>query len=403
MKHPAYKQKIKEKMSRMIDIGVDNEKLQKPSLAIQLWGPKFKNIDVDEEEDKSVLLPESQFSIYQHINDEDCPAFKDHTIDRSKEAHFKDRKAYYSCNFGCCLKQCSCIPCKDPENYEELNTFRCPDHNPSHPKIFDETTDLAIPRRKFFVVGSKEAIYKRPKKHKHLCPPIIKLAGMKQKCKKCKEIFEDHRRNHHILHPACQICSHMDCASKNSFNLTCHVCLKSFKNKYKLTDHQFTHGQDSFYCKICEKGFTGKISYEQHIMTNHGKSPDVHKCDQCNDIFSSRANLRRHITTKHSTTQEEHNCTLCGKIFKRHDNLIKHERINHQLVRNETILPGINDEEQSFNCNICTKRFDQKFTLKRHIESIHAKKTYQCNVCGKVFNRKDNLLIHQQIHNKVVI
>ena len=402
----VYKQKIDEKISRMIDIDVDDEKLQRPSLAIQLWGPKYNNVDADEEEDESVLLHESQFSTYQHIENEDCPAYKDHTKDISKEAHFEDEKAYYPCNFGSCLKRCSCIPCKHPENYLEPNTFRCSDHNINHPKLFDESMDLSVPRRKFFSVGSKKPIYKRPKEHKHLCPPMIKLAGMKKKCKRCKEIFQDHRRNHHILHPACQICSHMDFVSRTSFNLTCHVCLKSFNNKYKLADHQFTHGDshNSFYCNICEKGFTGKFNYEQHIMTNHGESADIHKCDQCNNTFSSRTNLKRHIATKHSsTTPEEYVCTICGKIFKRADNLIKHERINHQLVRNETILPGINDEEKYFNCDICTKRFNQKCTLRRHIESTHAIKSYQCNVCGKGFNRKDTLQIHQQIHNKTVI
>ena len=47
--------------------------------------------------------------------------------------------------------------------------------------------------------------------------------------------------------------------------------------------------------------------------------------------------------------------------------------------------------------------YNQDFTLKRHIESKHAKQNvYQCNICGKGFDRKDVLQVHAQIHNRPV-
>ena len=394
----VYKTTINEKISQMVDHGMDNN-LRKPELGVQLWGPKCENLD--KEEDESVLYSESEFSTFLHVNNEDCPAYDNPSVDKSKTANFHNNIAFYPCNFGCCLQRCSCTPCNDDQGrYQEPNSFKCDDHNPDHPEMFDEDDDLAIKRRKYFHAGSKKPIFKRPKNHTELCPPKIKLAGMKKECKKCRTILDDHRRNHHILHHVCQICCHMERMSKVSFNLTCYLCLRLFKNKYRLADHMLTHDDDNpFFCVACKKGFTRKFTYEQHILSNHSDSKEDHVCSSCKINFSSSANLNRHIKTKHQTTQEDYSCNLCDKKFKRHDTLFRHERVDHNLKRNETIIPGINDEKDCFKCNFCDEIFSYKFTLKRHIEDIHAMKTYSCNMCAKTFKRKDELQIHIQVHN----
>ena len=239
---------------------------------------------------------------------------------------------------------------------------------------------------------------------KKLCPPKIKLAGMKKKCKVCRRIFNDHRKNHHVLHPACQICNHMDRASKISFALTCYACLKTFKNKYLLADHMNTHDDNNpFYCETCNEGFTRRWTLEQHIELYHKEPAEVYKCEECNINFSAQKNLKRHVKTKHSTNAEEFECKLCNRKFKRIDTLLKHETIEHNLRRDLAIIPGINDGKEVFQCDICEKTYNQKFTLRRHIESKHAKTNiHQCNICGKSFKRKDVLQVHQQIHNITV-
>ena len=192
--YKPYKPRVNDKISRLADVRVD-KKLRKPSLAFQLWGPKYHNVDVNEDEDESANISDIEYSTFCRVNVEDCPAFTDSTLDRSKKAHFQDGKSYYPCNFGCCLKPCPCIPCKSGGIYK----FCCPKHNPSHPDQFDEINDLAIPRRRFVTFDSKTPIYKRPMNHKNVAPPKIRLAGLKKKCKPCKKIFSDHRRNHLIL------------------------------------------------------------------------------------------------------------------------------------------------------------------------------------------------------------
>ena len=295
--------------------------------------------------------------------------------------------------------------CTNQDRYKTPNSFQCPDHNPDHLEMFDEGEHLAISRRKFFHHNSKQPIFDRPRAHKDLCPPKVKLAGMMKKCKKCRRIFNDHKKNHHILHPVCQICNHMDRTSKTSFDLACHICLRNFKNKYRLGDHMLTHDdKNPFYCSICEKGFTRKGTYDQHVLLKHSDLQEFYTCDECNQNFSSRSNLERHSKNKHYVEQTEYACNICTKKFNRRDNLLQHERNEHNLRRNETIIPGINDSKESFNfqCKICGKEFDRKFTLRRHIESLHAKKSYQCNVCGQFFSRKDKLQIHEVTHIRKV-
>ena len=395
---------IQQKISEMVDSCTSNDNLRKPDLGVQLWGPKFENIDTEQVEDESILYNESLFFTFQHNKSEDCPAYGDPLKQIHKKAVFFEGKASYPCNVGGCSKGCLCIPCNKTDRYQEVNSFRCPHHNPDHPDMFDEEEDLALVRRRYIEVSSKKPIYERPTNHRKLCPPKIKFAGMKKKCKACMEIFNDHRKNHHVLHPVCQLCNHMDHASKVSFALICYVCLKTFKNKYRLADHMNIHSDTNpFYCEACEVGFTRRCTLERHIKEYHRESTEAFKCSQCNTHFSSDDNLRRHVKTKHLENAEDFACNLCDRKFKRHDTLLKHEEIGHNLRSNVAILPGINDEKQIFQCDICQKVYNQKFTLRRHIESKHAKQNvYQCNICGKGFDRKDVLQVHAQIHNRPV-
>ena len=309
---------IQQKISEILDSSTSKDNLRKPDLGIQLWGPKLKNIDIQQKEDESVSYYESVFFTFQHKKSEECPAYSDTSKQIHKKPVFCNGKATYPCNVGGCSKGCLCIPCSQTDKYEEVNSFKCPHHIPDHPDMFDEAEDLALVRRLYIEVSSKKPIYERPKNHHKLCPPKIKFAGMKKKCKACTKIFDDHRKNHHVLHPACQLCNHMDHSSKVSFALTCYVCLKTFQNKYRLADHMNIQSDTNlFYCEACEEGFTRRCTLERHIKEYHRESTEAFRCSQCNTNFSSDDNLRRHVKTKHSENAEDFESNLCDRKFKR--------------------------------------------------------------------------------------
>ena len=235
---------IKNKVQQIFSNAITEKGLRKPNLGLQLWGPKFLNFDIDSDVDASDAIPENKFSTFNHVSNADCPSYTDNSKKTNETARFIEGRAYYPCNYGSCLEGCICIPCEDPEKYSEVDSFGCFNHKIDHPEMHNEVEDLSISRRQFVRFDPNMPLYKRPKEDKHICPPPIKLARMKKSCPKCKRVFNDHKRNHHILHKACQICSHMKRSSEVSFKLACCICLKTFNNKYTLSEHMGHLDQD---------------------------------------------------------------------------------------------------------------------------------------------------------------
>ena len=311
----VYKPVIKEKFQSFFNKGLTKNGLFKPRLGIQLWGPSFKELDIDLDLNASENFKEKDFSTFRHAKDADCPSYTDNSKKKNEAARFTDGKAHYPCNFTSCLEICVCIPCNDPDKSSENESFACPDHKIDHPEMFNESEDFSIPRRQFVEFKPDIPIFKRPKEDKFLCPPKIKLAQMKRSCLRCEMIFNDHVTNHHILHNACQICSHLKRLAETSFNLTCHICLKKFRDKYILFEHVKIHNDEDNpnYCHICLKGFSTKFNYNNHKLTMHGTKKEEYKCDLCEKIYASKSNLNRHIETKHSDTEPQFECSECEK------------------------------------------------------------------------------------------
>ena len=393
----VHKSTIKSKLENFFDGGTTKNGLLKPTLGIQLWGPWFKMFEIDVNTDASAELNESNFSTFRHVKNEDCPSYTDNSKKRNEKARFVKKKAYYPCNFGSCLEDCVCIPCENPGVYSSKDSFSCPIHKIDHPEMYNEQEDLSLPRRQYIEFKPNIPLYNRPKQDKYLCPPPIKLAQMKKNCRKCKRVFNDHRKNHHIIHDVCQICSHIGRLSTISFKLTCCICLKTFKDKYTLSGHMQIHEDENpNYCNECQKGFSTRFNYENHIQTTHSQTEQESMCNICEEKFSSKSNLKRHVETKHANKEQEtkFECQQCGKTFERCDNLIRHERTIHNEQRKTVILPGINENFKPYPCYICDKVYTTKFSVLRHIERSHAKKTFACNICWNTFSRNDTLQVH---------
>ena len=393
------KPKINEKIAELGDSDIGYDRLRKPNLGLQGWGPKIKILDFSSEEDSTDFIPESEFSTFQHVKISECPAYSDNSKKASHKPHFENYRAYYPCNTGSCLKLCVCKPCTNRSKYSKPNSFKCPNHSIDHPEMFDVDEDLAISRRQFVNGNIKQPIFRRPSHDSFLCPPSLNLAQMKKNCKFCINVFEDHKKHHHIIHEACQICSHLVQRSQIKFSVTCYLCFKIFKNKYKLGEHMRTHDEENpFFCIECEKNFTNKHNYETHIASIHRKVQENFKCDTCGEVFTKRFNLTRHKNDKHTEDKERFSCTWCNSTFQRRDTLLRHERTNHGKVRTEALLPGVNKRYDPFECHKCKRVFKDKNSLIRHLESVHEKVSFSCTLCFQTFKRKDTLHIHMKTH-----
>lgn len=399
----VYKPNIQLKLKNLFTSGITKNGLLKPELGIQLWGPWFKMFEVETDVDASSQIPESKFSTFRHVQNKDCPSYTDNSKKRNEKARFIGKRAFYPCNFASCLEDCVCIPCKNPDEYSEKDSFGCLYHKIDHPEMFNEKEDLLLPRRQYVKFNPDVALFERPGQNKFLCPPPIKLPKMKKNCKSCKEVFDDHQKNHHIIHEMCQICSHIDRLSKISFKLTCCICLKTFSDKYTLSRHMHLHDdQNSNFCDDCQKGFSTKYHYENHVQTIHSQNRREFMCKICEKPFSTKSNLKRHHETKHRERDQHSNfeCKQCEKVFERSDNLIRHEKTEHNEQRNTVILPGVNEKVEPYPCYVCDKVYTTKFSALRHIEKSHTKQTFACEECWKTFSTNETLQAHIiQDHN----
>ena len=59
---------------------------------------------------------------------------------------------------------------------------------------------------------------------------------------------------------------------------TCGICVKSFTQKYNLTQHMIIHsGDKSHMCGTCGKSFTQVGSLTKHILIHFGDTPHYAK------------------------------------------------------------------------------------------------------------------------------
>ena len=145
-----------------------------------------------------------------------------------------------------------------------------------------------------------------------------------------------------------------------------------------------------FHCKECGKDFKTEHNLKRHIGSEHHglRFP----CSRCDDTFTQKVHLKRHFSTHENGTKwvcydyeydlnEETGRRLhCKLQFGRSDLLERHKDAAHKLKK--------------YQCEVCSKKFSYKHSLKPH-SLIHAgTKPYKCWQCEKSFTQTAHLNLH---------
>lgn len=114
------------------------------------------------------------------------------------------------------------------------------------------------------------------------------------------------------------------------------------------------------------------------------KNLSIH-CEPCNKFFTHKCHYTQHVKTVHSGVKP-FKCQRCGKKFATENELTKH------AAKHDGLKP--------FRCLQCPKSYNNKVDLKRHEKNHEFYAPHPCEICGRGFVRRDHLEKHYQSHER---
>uniref|UniRef100_I3JDF2 C2H2-type domain-containing protein n=1 Tax=Oreochromis niloticus TaxID=8128 RepID=I3JDF2_ORENI len=139
-------------------------------------------------------------------------------------------------------------------------------------------------------------------------------------------------------------------------------------------------GKESLSCNLCGKSFKNKYKMSQHHRIHTGEKP--YSCETCGKKFSLSSKLKSHKTIH--TGEKPYSCKICGKSFTRSDSVTIHMRMH--------------TGERPYHCKSCGKMFTSSSHLSAHRRSHTGERPYHCKTCGKMFTSSSHVWRHMKTH-----
>lgn len=101
-------------------------------------------------------------------------------------------------------------------------------------------------------------------------------------------------------------------------------------------------------------------------------------------------------------------CELCQEVYHNPGDWVKHIQSAHTeeqlaLSNNSTYGPSAVKRQYRRCCPICTKTFPSHASMLIHSRTHTGERPYVCVMCSKGFNVKSNLLRHMRtLHNQII-
>jgi len=164
-------------------------------------------------------------------------------------------------------------------------------------------------------------------------------------------------------------------------------------------------------CQFCQMKFKDALTLKRHTNVKHTHE-DTHVCEHCADVFYTKNKLDVHLASKHGIN-DQFKCEKCKKFLMSEWSLIKHKRkcapvicpvCGKEFMTNWKLQKHVNGHlnNRCHICDECGKDFLHSQTLIDHIEIVHqGKRNFQCDVCSKKFSRKTSLRAHKLIHSGI--
>lgn len=159
-----------------------------------------------------------------------------------------------------------------------------------------------------------------------------------------------------------------DLIAKLKPELPCEICSELCPSFTLLKYHFHTeHPDDDFYINCCNRRFTIRSRFEEHLRLH---SDDPLKCEGCGKCFKWRLTLNRH-------------CRSCPP---------------YQLVKDGKAKPVPKYEEVNkgriYKCKLCSKAYTRRFTLHVHMATHTGTALQFCPHCPQSFIYRRAILEH---------
>jgi KRAB domain-containing zinc finger protein len=166
----------------------------------------------------------------------------------------------------------------------------------------------------------------------------------------------------------------------------CGTCGKKYQTRGACADHMakahnFVIENVEKFCFKCTAEFEDLGSHMRKDHCNFG-------CPLCGQRFINEAKMNHHVATKHDPNEINERtfaCSDCHLKFKTKNHLVSHQTIH------------ASNDEKPFICDICSKRFSFRFTLKSHIKQAHIKSArYDCPFCDRKYTALNIMKQHAE-------
>ncbi|XP_004517953.1 serendipity locus protein delta [Ceratitis capitata] len=147
----------------------------------------------------------------------------------------------------------------------------------------------------------------------------------------------------------------------------CEKCGERFSLDNMLYNHRMRHEaeENPLICSICNQSFRSRKTYNHHMLIHQENRPR-HQCTHCSKSFTERYTLKMHMRTHNIELPScRSQVTKFLEEQEQEQNETK-EAVSMLISKFETASP-----EKEFRCVICSRVFENKENLEKHLESDH--------------------------------
>ncbi|OAD06796.1 C2H2-type zinc finger transcription factor [Mucor lusitanicus CBS 277.49] len=212
-----------------------------------------------------------------------------------------------------------------------------------------------------------------------------------------------------------------------------------------------------FYCKSCEKGYSDRHTYRNHLRVVHfmvlkrfqirmtqkinvtpdPNDPNLH-CKACNFTYKCKSYYMKHCRYTHglnppkftnqtssssSSSLTDSYCQTCDKrlsnirSYRHHLFVIHKVDIRQMQQKQKDALPNVNDPD--FYCHSCEKKLANKYSFRQHLKYVHfifesapRQSTLKpdvddpnnyCRACQKTYSSKGGYRVHLCIVHQIIL